>query len=234
MQQEPMQGYMGTPSSYGDTGGYPSTSYPPYSSGSYSSAPYPSVAGVGPTYSSAPYPAIPAQTMPPYISARPALAPMPPAPPPLSGSQRSLLAVLIYNPIALVAYLLYLYGPSTSCVAGPFCGISNLPGVLQAFLLLVAAGLLWGLVTLGLPRLLDAIPWQSPFTRGVRALTEYHLVRPMLGIYGGILALALLVALFTGRLTPAALIFGSVTAFVCLRCAFSREVVVPRAQPTYT
>lgn len=231
MQQQPMQGYTGEPARFGDTGSYPSSSYPSYASGAYPSAPYPSVSGAGTTYSSGPYPAMPAQPMPPYVPIGPALPQMPP---PLTGEQRALIATLLYNPLALVAYLLYLYGPGESCVAGPLCGIGNLPGILQAVLLLVAAGLLWSLVTLGLPRLLDAIPWQSSFTRGVRALSEYHLVRPLLGIYGGILALGLLVALFTGRLTPAALIFGAVTAYVCLRCAFSRPLIVPPAQPMYT
>lgn len=239
MQQQPMQGYGGEPGRFGDTGPYPSSSYPSYASGPYPSGPYPSASGAAATYSSGPYPAMPApqrpaQSMSPYVPVGPALAQMPPAPPPLNGGQRALLAVLIYNPLALLAYLLYLYGPGQSCVAGPFCGIGNLPGILQAFLLLVVAGLLWGLITLGLPRLLEAIPWQSPFARGIRALTEYHLVRPLLGIYGAILVLGLLVALFTGRLTPAALIFGAISAYVCLRCAFSRPLIVPPAQPTYT
>lgn len=229
MQQQPMQGYAGEPARFGDTGPSPSSSYPSYASG-----PYPSVSGAVPTYSSGPYPTMPAQTISPYVSAGPALPQMMPVPAPLNGGQRALLAVLIYNPLALVAYLLYLYGPGESCVAGPICGIGTLPGILQAFLLLVAAGLLWALVTLGLPRLLEAIPWQSPFTHGVRALTEYHLVRSLLGIYGCILVLGLLAALFTGRLTPAALIFGAVSAYVCLRCAFSRPLVLSPAQPTYT
>lgn len=243
--QQSYLGYQGDPARFSDTGPYPAASSPaasyPSPASSYPSSSYPSS-----SYPSAPYPAIPAGAQPmqslqasgpytgPYaVPGRPLPQPQP-APPPLNSRQLTLLAVLVYNPIALVAYLLYLYGPSTHCVAGPFCGFGGLPGILQAILMLLGAGLLWGLVTIGLPRLLAATPWQSSFARGIRALTEYHLVRPLLGIYGGVMALAWLVELFTGHLTAPALIFGGITAFACLRCAFSRDPAPPVAQPTYT
>jgi hypothetical protein len=167
-----------------------------------------------------------------YAPVGPVLPLAQPAPPPLNGSQRALLAALVYSPLALVGYLVYLYGPGNVCMAGPFCGFATLPSPLQAFLMLLGAVLLWLLVTLGSPRLLAAIPWQSGFAVSVRALTEYRLVRPLLGIYGGTLALALLVELFTGRLNPGALILGTVSAYVCLRCAFARPPL-PSAPPTY-
>src|SRR5579863_5370936 len=145
------QGYTGAPGRFGDTGAYPSASYPsaPYPSASYPSAPYASAPHHSAPYASGPYPAItprpqPAQSM-TYVPVGPAL-PLASPPPPLNGSQRALLAALVYNPLALVGYLLYLYGPSNVCMAGPFCGFATLPSPLQAFLMLLGAVALWLLV----------------------------------------------------------------------------------------
>ena len=45
-----------------------------------------------------------------------------------------LLAVAaIYNPAILVGYLLYLYGPSNSCVLGGLCSFGSFPRHLAAF-----------------------------------------------------------------------------------------------------
>jgi hypothetical protein len=215
---------------------YPGSSYPDrsYPAGSYPAGSYPgNPARFGDT---GPYPAIAARPFP--AASMPGAAPYQPsypspmvvvepvtAPPPLEGRRQALLAALVYNPLMLGAYLLYLYGPGNSCVAGPFCSFGALPTVVQAILLLLGAGLLWMLITVGVRWLLDATPWHSWFARGVRALTEYRLVRPLFGIYGSAILVGLLVGLFMWRLTPAALIIGGSTAFVCLRCALGRVPV---------
>jgi hypothetical protein len=225
MQPSPGQSYPGQ--------SYPGQSYPGQvypgqsylgraSAGPAPSAPYfaaPATSGVYP------YPMQPVQPIQPIQSMGPMMASLPqpvPAPPPLDGRRRALLTVLVYNPVMLVAYLFYLYGPSNSCVAGPFCGFGELPGLAQGMLLLLGAGLLWLLISTGIRWLLDVTPWQSRFARTLRAITEYRLVRPLFGLYGGTMVLALLIGLVTWRLSPAALILGSATAFVCLRCALGR------------
>jgi hypothetical protein len=205
----PAGSYSGNPARFGDTGAYPAIGARPFPAASMpGAAPYQS------PYQS-PYRA-------PMVVAEPV-----PAPPPLEGRRQALLAALVYNPLMLGAYLLYLYGPGNSCVAGPFCSFGELPTLVQAILLLLGAALLWMLITVGVRWLLDATPWHSWFARGVRAVTEYRLVRPLFGVYGAAILVGLLVGLFMWRLTPAALIIGSFTSFVCLRCALGRVPVAP-------
>src|SRR5579884_2829923 len=105
MQVQPAQGYAGQPGSFGDTNTYPAASSPSWS---YPSAPYPSAPDATGPYASAPYPAVVpnpqfAQPLTPYVPVGPAL-PQATPPPPLNGSQRALLATLVYNPLALVGY----------------------------------------------------------------------------------------------------------------------------------
>lgn len=194
---------------------YPGQSYPGQS--------YPGQSAPGQSYPGQVYPVrAPSGVYPGVYPMQPvpAVPPQPVHAPPLDGRRRALLAVLVYNPVMLAAYLLYLYGPSNSCVAGPFCGFGELPGLVQGMVLLLGAVLLWLLISTGIRWLLEVTPWQSRFARALRDITEYRLVRPLFAVYGGAMVLALLVGLFTWRLTPAALILGSATAFVCLRCAF--------------
>jgi hypothetical protein len=216
---------------------YPGNSYPgnPYPGNPYPGGSYPGAhARFGDTGT---YPPIVARPLPPAGMSGPGAYAMPPmslaqpmpAPPPLDGRRQLLLAALLYNPVMLGAYLLYLYGPGNSCVAGPFCSFGELPSPVQGMLLLLGAGMLWVLISVGVRWLLEATPWHSAFARSVRAVTEYRLVRPLFGVYGSAIVVGLLVGLYTWRLTPAALIIGGVTAFVCLRCALGR---VPAPMPT--
>jgi hypothetical protein len=136
--------------------------------------------------------------------------------------------------VALAAYLIYLYGPADHCIAGPACGFVTYPPLLQGVLLLVVAVALWLVVNVIVRHTLEAPGWHGRIVRGVRAVSEYRLLRPLLGIYGVAMVVALLGGLFYGRLTPAALIFGGVSAFVCLRCALARPLppVVPAGAGT--
>lgn len=154
-------------------------------------------------------------------------APVVPPAPPADPRRRALLAALLYNPLALVGYLVYLYGPADRCVAGPVCGFGALHPLLQGFVLLIVAVVLWVGVSFLIRRTLETPGWHGRWVRGVRAISDYQHIRPLLGLYGATLVVALLVGLFSWRLTPAALIFGGVAALVCLRCAFAPEPPPP-------
>jgi hypothetical protein len=194
-------------------------------------APYPAPSYAAPLYAAPVYVPPPLALAPvttPAQAAAPSRPVIPPAPP-LDRPRRGLVAAMIYNPAALIGYLIYLYGPADHCIAGPACGFVDYPPLLQGVMFLVVAGALWLLVNFIIRRTLEAPGWHGRIVRGVRAISEYRLLRPLLGVYGAAMLLALLGGLLYWRLTPAALIFGGVSAFVCLRCALWPEL--PAAAP---
>lgn len=142
--------------------------------------------------------------------------------------QLALLAAILYNPVILVAYLLYTYGPSRACVAGPLCSFGAYPGVFQVLLVLVGAALAWLLLAVVIRRALEAPGRQGPVARALYALSDFGALRELLGIYSVLLLLGIIFALLGHRLTPTAAIVAVFTVVVSLRCAL---VADPPAAP---
>jgi hypothetical protein len=143
--------------------------------------------------------------------------------PPVEPVRLWLLTAILYNPPILIGYLLYLYGPSQRCVAGPICQFGTYPGYLQIILLLAGAYMLWLLMVVGVRRLLVWPGWQARPARALRAISEYESVRELLGVLGVLLMVAMVLALLGHRLTPTTLILGAFTAGVAIRAAFVRD-----------
>lgn len=133
--------------------------------------------------------------------------------PPDQRRRLMLLAATCYMPVIVLAYALYLFGP-TECVAGPFCTLVTAPGIVQLILLAVGFGALYFLVVRWLTRLLDGSrPARSEVERVLRQAARYEMMRPLLGIFGGAIFLTLLVSAFARTLTlPAFLIGGAIGA----------------------
>jgi hypothetical protein len=144
------------------------------------------------------------------------------------------LAAILYNPLLLVGYLLYLYGPSAHCVAGPLCKFGTYPGAIQIVLLLLGIWLLWLLLVVVVRRILEAPGWQGRLTRWLRALSDYESVKELLGAYAVALLVVLLISFMAHVLTPTALILGGFTAAVSIRAALLRDLPrdLPHEAPT--
>ncbi|MBF6592240.1 MAG: hypothetical protein IVW57_17145 [Ktedonobacterales bacterium] len=174
----------------------------------------------------------PDQSSRPNIPSRARAAALMSVPAGTDGVRLALLAAILYNPLILVGYLLYLYGPSGRCVAGPLCDFGDYPGFLQIVVLLIGVWLLWLLLVVGVRRVLEAPGWHGRLTRWLRALSDHDSVRELLGVYAVALILALVVALLAGDLTPTTLILGAFTAGVSVRAALIRdEPGAPAAVP---
>jgi hypothetical protein len=130
-----------------------------------------------------------------------------------------LLAALLFNPIVLIAYLLYLYGPVRTCVAGSLCSFGSFPAGTQALLILAGCAALWLLLYALVLRAIEAPGRGTGLVRLLRDLSRYERIRELLLVYGALLALLLVVALLTGRLTMPAFVVGAFGIFVCLHCA---------------
>jgi hypothetical protein len=125
------------------------------------------------------------------------------------------MAAILYMPIILLGYALYLYGP-TACVAGPVCALSDAPGLVQMLLLALGFGVLYFVGMRALAPLLDERePVRSEVTRALRQASRYETIRPLLAIFAGVLALALLVGFIARTLNlPAFVIGGGVAALL--------------------
>ncbi len=153
--------------------------------------------------------------------------------PPVEPVRLTLLAAILYNPPIIIGYLLYLYGPSQHCVAGPLCKFGTYPGYLQIVLILLGAYLLWLLLAVGVRRVLESPGWQGWLPRTLRAISDYESVRELLGVLGVVLMVFMVIALLSGRLTPTTLILGAFTAGVSIRAALIRDdPALAAAQPT--
>lgn len=158
----------------------------------------------------------------------------PPQTPPVGQfTPRMLLAVAaIYNPAILVGYLLYLYGPSNSCVLGGLCSFGGFPGILQLLLLIVGAGMLTAVVYAPLWWLLDeARPARDVVTRTARDMARFVTIRPLLVVYGTVLLLLLIVGLLIHRIPPPLFLLGLTSAIICLWCAAAPEFTPVPAAP---
>jgi hypothetical protein len=138
-----------------------------------------------------------------------------------------LLAALLYNPVVLVVYLLYLYGPVNTCVAGSLCSFGSYPAVVQALLILAGSATLWLLLYALVLRAIEAPGRKTGLVRLLRDLARYERIRELLLVYGALLALLLMVALVTRRLTMPSFIVGAFGLFVCLYCANSTPAETP-------
>ena len=159
----------------------------------------------------------------------PAATEQPPAPfadgelaPGLFSPRLALLATVLYNPVILIGYLVYLYGPVSSCVVGPLCSFDQYPGIIQVPLLLASALLLWLVLALSLQRAIEAQgPRQPALLRALAALSDYRRIRDLLPLYGALLGAALVLGLQRHTMTLPAFVLGGFTAFVCCYAALS-------------
>lgn len=157
----------------------------------------------------------------------------------LVSPRLALLAALLYNPPILAGYLLYQYGPNTSCVAGPLCAFDRFPAPLQVVAILAGSLLLWLLLHLLVARGLE-LPrrQQSGFQRALSDLSLFHTVRPLFAGYSAVLALALVVALANHRLTLPIFVLAAVSVAACLYGALGAQEIpleaanaLPMGQP---
>lgn len=152
--------------------------------------------------------------------------------PGLLSPRLALLAAVLYNPVVLIAYLLYLYGPATRCIAGPLCSFDEFPGIVQVPLLLASALLLWLLLYLFAQRAIeDPGPRQPLIYRVLAAISDFSGIRELLLIYSSGLAVALVVGIARNTMTLAAFILGCFTAVVCLYAALGAQPRDPNAPP---
>jgi hypothetical protein len=177
------------------------------------------------------------------VTRGPAATEQPPAPfadgelaPGLFSPRLALLATVLYNPVILIGYLIYLYGPVSSCVVGPLCSFDQYPGIIQVPLLLASALLLWLVLALSLQRAIEAQgPRQPALLRVLAALSDYRRIRDLLLLYGALLGAALVLGLQRHTMTLPAFVLGGFTAFVCCYAALSgrhSRPAVSAAPPT--
>jgi hypothetical protein len=138
---------------------------------------------------------------------------------------RMLLAVAaIYNPAILIGYLLYLYGPSNSCVLGGLCNFGSFPGIVQLLLLIVGAGTLGAVVFVPLWWLLDeARPARDIVSRTARDAARFVTIRPLMVGYGAALTLLLFIGLLMHRIPASLFLLGLTSAIICFWCAAASE-----------
>ena len=140
----------------------------------------------------------------------------------LFSPRLALLATALYNPVILIGYLVYLYGPVSSCVVGPLCSFDQYPGIIQVPLLLASALLLWLVLALSLQRAIEAQgPRQPALLRALAALSDYRRIRDLLLLYGVLLGAALVLGLQRHAMTLPAFVLGGFTALVCCFAALS-------------
>jgi hypothetical protein len=133
----------------------------------------------------------------------------------------ALLATLLFNPIILVGYYLYLYGPGNSCVAGSYiCSFGEYPAIVQVAIVLAGCIAIWFLLYL-LARWLVETPYgeRNSLVRGLLAITDTSKMRPLLLIYGLLLVIGLVVGLVKRQLSPPIVVLCLFTAFACLHSA---------------
>jgi hypothetical protein len=171
-------------------------------------------------------------------ASRPATAPpsgpvTPAGPVPREGlfsARLALLAAALYNPVLLIGYLLYLYGPVNTCVAGPLCSFGSYPALAQMGLVLLGSLFLWFALYVLVLRAIEAPGRKGPVLRWLRDLARYELVRELLALYGTLFTFGLIVSYLTRRLTPVVAVMGVFGVFVCFYCVHAtRERPVPAA-----
>jgi hypothetical protein len=135
----------------------------------------------------------------------------------------ALLATALYMPVMLTGFALYLHGP-TGCVVGPLCSLATAPAVSQTLLIALGFGALYLLAVRPLATLLDERqPARSDFARTLRRAARYETVRPLLAIYGGLIAVVLIVGLIARTLTFPAFVVGAGVAALLFTLAALAE-----------
>lgn len=120
----------------------------------------------------------------------------------------ALLAAALYMPLILLGYALYLHGP-TDCVVGAVCSLDTWPAFAQGLLLALGFIALYFVGVRPLAALLDdRQPAQSDLERTLRQAAHYETIRPLLAIFGGLIALLLIVGLVARTLTFPAFVIG--------------------------
>jgi hypothetical protein len=154
-----------------------------------------------------------------------------PPPPPRAARQRipglrrrlALLAATLYMPVILLGYALYLHGP-TDCVAGPLCSLGDAPALAQALFIALGFGLLYLIGVRPLAALLDERqPARSEVARTLRQAARYETIRPLLAIFGALIALLLLVGFVARTLNLPAIVIGAGIAALLLWLAANGE-----------
>jgi hypothetical protein len=133
----------------------------------------------------------------------------------------SLLATVLLNPIILVGYYLYLYGPGNTCVAGSLiCNFGEYAAILQVGIILAGCLVIWLVLSL-LARWLVETPHgeRNAVIRGLRGITDTSRIRPLLLAYGLILALGLCIGLVKHQVNPPIAVLCFFTIFACLLSA---------------
>ncbi|PWT78576.1 MAG: hypothetical protein C5B60_00965 [Chloroflexi bacterium] len=133
----------------------------------------------------------------------------------------SLLATVLLNPIILVGYYLYLYGPGNTCVAGSLiCNFGEYAAVLQVGIMLAGCLVIWLLLFL-IARWLVETPHgdRNLVIRGLRGITDTSRIRPLLLAYGILLVLGLSVGLLKHQANPPIAVLCLFTIFACLLSA---------------
>jgi hypothetical protein len=133
-----------------------------------------------------------------------------PRDPHIPGMRRrtALLAAALYVPVIALGYALYLHGP-TDCVAGPLCSLGDAPAFAQALLIALGFALLYFVGVRPLASLLDERePARSEVARIVRQAARFETIRPLLAIFGALVALLLIVGVAMRTLTFPAFFIG--------------------------
>ena len=166
------------------------------------------------------------QTNPRPMTGAPGAATPPRIPPVGHFTPRMLLALAaICNPVILVGYLLYLYGPSNSCVLGGLCNFGYFPGIFQLILLIVGEVIFGAVVFVPLWWLLDeGRPARDVISRTARDMARFVTIRPLMLCYGIALLLLLIVGLLLHRIPAPLFLLGLASGIICLWCAASPEI----------
>jgi hypothetical protein len=142
--------------------------------------------------------------------------------PRLPGLRRrlALLAAALYMPVILLGYALYLHGP-TDCVVGALCSLDTWPALAQVLLLALGFIALYLVGVRPLATLLDdRQPARSELARTLRQASRFETIRPLLAIFGALIALLLIAGIVARSLTfPAFVIGGGVMALLFILAA---------------
>jgi|GEM_PF-2130520 hypothetical protein len=155
----------------------------------------------------------------------PPSAPLQSAQPQARSETRSprlaLLATVLFNPVILVGYYLYWYGPGNTCVAGSLiCSFGHYAGIVQVFIIVAGCAAIWFLLYLLVHWLIET-PYGERFAiiRGLRAITNTSKIRPLLLTYGLLLLLGLFIGLLKEQLNAPITVLCLFTVFACLYSA---------------
>jgi hypothetical protein len=134
----------------------------------------------------------------------------------------TLLATLLFNPVILVGYYLYLYGPGNTCVVGPVvCNFGDYAAIVQIAIIVAGCVTIWLLLVLLARWLVEArYGERNVLVRGLRALTNTSSIRPLLLIYGLLLLGGVVAGFLKRELSPPIVALCLFTVFACLHSAW--------------